>query len=99
MRMPPPTTKDVTLETVMATLPNFHQASLQMSIVWQLGRRQPVMVRGWGGGCPEGFQEGAAATSEAREGPGLSAAFLSPPRWLWASTRRNIFQVPDPRLC
>nr|XP_025720067.1 arachidonate 15-lipoxygenase isoform X2 [Callorhinus ursinus] len=44
MRMPPPTTKDATLETVMATLPNFHQASLQMSIVWQLGRRQPVMV-------------------------------------------------------
>nr|DAZ89676.1 TPA_exp: arachidonate 15-lipoxygenase [Paradoxurus hermaphroditus] len=44
MRLPPPTTKDVTLETVMATLPNFHQASLQMSITWQLGRRQPVMV-------------------------------------------------------
>ncbi|XP_004684758.1 PREDICTED: arachidonate 15-lipoxygenase [Condylura cristata] len=44
MRMPPPTTKDVTLETVMATLPNFHQASLQMSITWQLGRRQPIMV-------------------------------------------------------
>ncbi|XP_038392520.1 polyunsaturated fatty acid lipoxygenase ALOX15 [Canis lupus familiaris] len=44
MRLPPPTTKDVTLETVMATLPNCHQASLQMSITWQLGRRQPVMV-------------------------------------------------------
>ncbi|PNJ22700.1 ALOX15 isoform 5 [Pongo abelii] len=44
MRLPPPTTKDATLETVMATLPNFHQASLQMSITWQLGRRQPVMV-------------------------------------------------------
>ncbi|KAG8506229.1 Arachidonate 15-lipoxygenase, partial [Galemys pyrenaicus] len=44
MRMPPPTTKDATLETVMATLPNFHQASLQMSITWQLGRRQPIMV-------------------------------------------------------
>lgn len=44
MRRPPPTTKDVTLETVMATLPNFHQASLQMSITWQLGRRQPVFV-------------------------------------------------------
>ncbi|XP_053426377.1 polyunsaturated fatty acid lipoxygenase ALOX15 isoform X2 [Nycticebus coucang] len=44
MRLPPPTTKDATLETVMATLPNFHQASLQMSVVWQLGRRQPVMV-------------------------------------------------------
>ncbi|XP_066219380.1 polyunsaturated fatty acid lipoxygenase ALOX15-like [Saccopteryx leptura] len=44
MRLPPPTTKDATLETVMATLPNFHQASLQMSIIWQLGRSQPVMV-------------------------------------------------------
>ncbi|XP_066119004.1 polyunsaturated fatty acid lipoxygenase ALOX15-like [Saccopteryx bilineata] len=44
MRQPPPTTKDATLETVMATLPNVHQASLQMSITWQLGRRQPVMV-------------------------------------------------------
>lgn len=44
MRLPPPTTKDATLETVMATLPNVHQSSLQMSITWQLGRRQPVMV-------------------------------------------------------
>ncbi|XP_032287820.1 polyunsaturated fatty acid lipoxygenase ALOX15 [Halichoerus grypus] len=44
MRMPPPTTKDATLGTVMATLPNFHQASLQMSVVWQLGHRQPMMV-------------------------------------------------------
>uniref|UniRef100_G1Q041 Arachidonate 15-lipoxygenase n=1 Tax=Myotis lucifugus TaxID=59463 RepID=G1Q041_MYOLU len=44
MRLPPPTTKDVTLEMVMATLPNFHQASLQMSMTWQLGRRQPVSV-------------------------------------------------------
>ncbi|KAM6164555.1 polyunsaturated fatty acid lipoxygenase ALOX15 [Rhynchocyon petersi] len=44
MRLPPPTTKDATMETIMATLPNFHQASLQMSITWQLGRRQPFMV-------------------------------------------------------
>nr|DAZ89671.1 TPA_exp: arachidonate 15-lipoxygenase [Tamandua tetradactyla] len=44
MRLPPPTTKDVTLEMVMATLPNFHLASLQMSIIWHLGRRQTVMV-------------------------------------------------------
>uniref|UniRef100_A0A8C6C679 Arachidonate 15-lipoxygenase n=1 Tax=Monodon monoceros TaxID=40151 RepID=A0A8C6C679_MONMO len=44
MRLPLPTTKDVTLETAMATLPNFHQASLQMSITWQLGRRQSIMV-------------------------------------------------------
>ncbi|KAM7067816.1 polyunsaturated fatty acid lipoxygenase ALOX15 [Molossus nigricans] len=44
MRQPPPTTKDVELHTVMATLPNFHQASLQMSVTWQLGRRQPIFV-------------------------------------------------------
>lgn len=44
MRIAPPTTKDATLKTVMDTLPNFHQASLQMSITWQLGRRQPIMV-------------------------------------------------------
>ncbi|XP_043855258.1 LOW QUALITY PROTEIN: polyunsaturated fatty acid lipoxygenase ALOX15-like [Dromiciops gliroides] len=44
MRMPPPSTKDVTLEMVMATLPNVHQASLQMSLTWQLGRAQPNMV-------------------------------------------------------
>ncbi|XP_054431605.1 polyunsaturated fatty acid lipoxygenase ALOX15 [Pteronotus mesoamericanus] len=44
MRQPPPTTKDVTMETVMATLPNFHQASRQTFITWVLGRRQPVMV-------------------------------------------------------
>ncbi|XP_068919252.1 polyunsaturated fatty acid lipoxygenase ALOX15-like [Petaurus breviceps papuanus] len=44
MRMPPPSGKDVTLEMVMATLPNVHQASLQMSLTWQLGRTQPNMV-------------------------------------------------------
>ncbi|XP_036622736.1 polyunsaturated fatty acid lipoxygenase ALOX12-like isoform X1 [Trichosurus vulpecula] len=44
MRQPPPTTKDVTLEMVMATLPNVHQACLQMTIVWHLGRFQPDMV-------------------------------------------------------
>ncbi|KAM9597009.1 LOW QUALITY PROTEIN: polyunsaturated fatty acid lipoxygenase ALOX15 [Trichechus inunguis] len=42
--LPPPTTKDATLETVMATLPSFHQVSLQMSITWQMGRYQPIMV-------------------------------------------------------
>lgn len=71
MRMPPPTTKDVTLKTLMATLPNFHQASLQMSIVWQLGRRQPLMVRV---GRPGGSQEGAAAARPVAllaEGPRL----------------------------
>uniref|UniRef100_A0A4X2K148 Arachidonate 15-lipoxygenase n=1 Tax=Vombatus ursinus TaxID=29139 RepID=A0A4X2K148_VOMUR len=44
MRMPPPSGKDVTLEMVMATVPNVHQASLQMSLTWQLGRTQPDMV-------------------------------------------------------
>ncbi|XP_043861347.1 polyunsaturated fatty acid lipoxygenase ALOX12-like isoform X1 [Dromiciops gliroides] len=44
MRQPPPTTKDVTLEMVMATLPNVHQACLQITISWHLGRFQPDMV-------------------------------------------------------
>lgn len=52
MRLPPPTTKDATMETVMATLPTVNQATLQMSIIWQLGRRQPIMVRTR---CPEGL--------------------------------------------
>ncbi|KAM8999472.1 arachidonate 12-lipoxygenase, 12S-type isoform X1 [Sarcophilus harrisii] len=44
MRQPPPTTKDVTLEMVMATMPNVHQACIQMTISWHLGRFQPDMV-------------------------------------------------------
>lgn len=47
MRMPPPTTKeDVTMATVMGSLPDVQQACLQMAISWHLGRRQPDMVRG-----------------------------------------------------
>ncbi|XP_017522496.2 polyunsaturated fatty acid lipoxygenase ALOX12 isoform X1 [Manis javanica] len=45
MRMPPPTTKeDVTIATVMGSLPDIRQACLQMTITWHLGRRQPDMV-------------------------------------------------------
>ncbi|XP_045425967.1 polyunsaturated fatty acid lipoxygenase ALOX12 isoform X3 [Lemur catta] len=45
MRMPPPTTKeDVTMATVMGSLPDIRQACLQMTITWHLGRRQPDMV-------------------------------------------------------
>lgn len=45
MRMPPPTTKeDVTMATVMGSLPDVQQACLQMAITWHLGRRQPDMV-------------------------------------------------------
>ncbi|XP_072860759.1 polyunsaturated fatty acid lipoxygenase ALOX12 isoform X3 [Chlorocebus sabaeus] len=45
MRMPPPTTKeDVTMATVMGSLPDVQQACLQMAISWHLGRRQPDMV-------------------------------------------------------
>ncbi|XP_027980907.1 arachidonate 12-lipoxygenase, 12S-type isoform X3 [Eumetopias jubatus] len=45
MRMPPPTTKeDVTMTTVMGSLPDVRQACLQMTITWHLGRRQPDMV-------------------------------------------------------
>ncbi|XP_006899145.1 PREDICTED: arachidonate 12-lipoxygenase, 12S-type [Elephantulus edwardii] len=45
MRMPPPTTKeDITMATVMESLPDVQQASLQMTITWHLGRKQPDMV-------------------------------------------------------
>ncbi|XP_056673655.1 polyunsaturated fatty acid lipoxygenase ALOX12-like [Monodelphis domestica] len=44
MRQPPPTTKDVTLGMVMATLPNVYQASLHMAVVWLLSRIQPNRV-------------------------------------------------------
>ncbi|XP_072796648.1 polyunsaturated fatty acid lipoxygenase ALOX12-like isoform X1 [Vicugna pacos] len=45
MRMPPPTTKeDVTMATVMGSLPDVQKACLQMAITWHLGRRQPDMV-------------------------------------------------------
>ncbi|XP_042526809.1 polyunsaturated fatty acid lipoxygenase ALOX15-like [Dipodomys spectabilis] len=44
MRLPPPTTKDATMETLMDTLPNPFLASLQMTIIWHLGRPQCVMV-------------------------------------------------------
>ncbi|XP_055450289.1 polyunsaturated fatty acid lipoxygenase ALOX15 [Psammomys obesus] len=44
MRLPPPTTKGATMEKLMATLPNPNQSTLQINIVWLLGRRQAVMV-------------------------------------------------------
>ncbi|KAB1265533.1 Arachidonate 12-lipoxygenase; 12S-type [Camelus dromedarius] len=45
MRMPPPTTKeDVTMATVMGSLPDVQKACLQMAITWHLGRHQPDMV-------------------------------------------------------
>ncbi|XP_049630641.1 polyunsaturated fatty acid lipoxygenase ALOX12-like [Suncus etruscus] len=45
MRMPPPTTKeDITMATVMGSLPDIQQSCLQMTIVWHLGRRQPDMI-------------------------------------------------------
>jgi arachidonate 12-lipoxygenase len=55
--MPPPTSKDdVTMETVMGSLPDVQKACLQMTITWHLGRLQPDMVsndhgvgsNGWG---------------------------------------------------
>ncbi|VCX38500.1 unnamed protein product, partial [Gulo gulo] len=47
MRMPPPTSKEeITMATVMGSLPDIRQACLQMTITWHLGRRQPDMVRG-----------------------------------------------------
>lgn len=45
MRRPPPTDKDaVTMEMIMATLPDISQSCIQMAITWHLGRAQPDAV-------------------------------------------------------
>lgn len=45
MRMPPPTTKeDVTMATVMGSLPNVSQSCIQMATTWLLSRPQSDMV-------------------------------------------------------
>lgn len=47
MRMPPPTTKeDVTMATVMGSLPDVRQSCLQMFFVRTVGQQQSGMVRG-----------------------------------------------------
>lgn len=44
MREPPPKDKDVTMEMIMATLPDVSQSCVQMAITWHLGRAQPDAV-------------------------------------------------------
>lgn len=45
MRHPPPTDKDaVTMEMIMATLPDVSQSCVQMAITWHLGRAQPDAI-------------------------------------------------------
>ncbi|KAM3842354.1 polyunsaturated fatty acid lipoxygenase ALOX12-like, partial [Diretmus argenteus] len=45
MREPPPTDKDaVTMEMIMATLPDVSQSCVEMAITWHLGRLQPDAV-------------------------------------------------------
>uniref|UniRef100_A0A4W6DK69 Arachidonate 12-lipoxygenase n=1 Tax=Lates calcarifer TaxID=8187 RepID=A0A4W6DK69_LATCA len=45
MRQPPPTDKDaVTMEMIMATLPDVSQSCVQMAITWHLGRAQPDAI-------------------------------------------------------
>lgn len=45
MRQPPPKDKDgVTMEMIMATLPDISQSCMQMAITWHLGRAQPDAV-------------------------------------------------------
>ncbi|XP_049642419.1 polyunsaturated fatty acid lipoxygenase ALOX12-like [Suncus etruscus] len=45
MRMPPPTTKeDVTMATIMGSLPDVQKSCIEMTILWHLGRRQPDMI-------------------------------------------------------
>ncbi|XP_041840773.1 arachidonate 12-lipoxygenase, 12S-type [Melanotaenia boesemani] len=45
MRLPPPSDKDaVTMEMIMATLPDVSQSCVQMAITWHLGRAQPDAI-------------------------------------------------------
>lgn len=44
MRQPPPKDKDVTMDMIMATLPDVSQSCVQMAITWHLGRAQPDAV-------------------------------------------------------
>ncbi|XP_014268461.3 arachidonate 12-lipoxygenase, 12S-type isoform X2 [Maylandia zebra] len=45
MRQPPPTDKDaVTMDMIMATLPDVSQSCVQMAITWHLGRAQPDAI-------------------------------------------------------
>ncbi|KAM5273710.1 LOW QUALITY PROTEIN: polyunsaturated fatty acid lipoxygenase ALOX15-like [Ctenodactylus gundi] len=44
MGLPPPSTKDATMETLMASMPDIKRATLQVAIIKHLGRPQPVMV-------------------------------------------------------
>lgn len=45
MRLPPPADKDlVTMEMIMASLPDISQSCVQMAITWHLGRAQPDAI-------------------------------------------------------
>ncbi|XP_069033964.1 arachidonate 12-lipoxygenase, 12S-type isoform X2 [Embiotoca jacksoni] len=60
MRQPPPTDKDaVTMEMIMATLPDVSQSCVQMAITWHLGRAQPDAIL-LGQYTDEHFSEGRA---------------------------------------
>lgn len=60
MRHPPPTDKDsITMEMIMATLPDVSQSCVQMAITWHLGRAQPDAIP-LGQYTEEHFTEGQA---------------------------------------
>uniref|UniRef100_UPI0037E92A65 arachidonate 12-lipoxygenase, 12S-type n=1 Tax=Semicossyphus pulcher TaxID=241346 RepID=UPI0037E92A65 len=60
MRQPPPTDKDaVTMEMIMASLPDVSQSCVQMAITWHLGRAQPDAIP-LGQYTEEHFTEGRA---------------------------------------
>ncbi|XP_070710645.1 arachidonate 12-lipoxygenase, 12S-type [Pempheris klunzingeri] len=60
MRHPPPKDKDaVTMEMIMATLPDVSQSCVQMAITWHLGRAQPDAIP-LGKYTEEHFTEGRA---------------------------------------
>uniref|UniRef100_A0A7N6BJA2 Arachidonate 12-lipoxygenase n=1 Tax=Anabas testudineus TaxID=64144 RepID=A0A7N6BJA2_ANATE len=60
MRQPPPTDKEaVTMDMIMATLPDVSQSCVQMAITWHLGRAQPDAIP-LGQYTEEHFSEGQA---------------------------------------
>ncbi|XP_054457768.1 arachidonate 12-lipoxygenase, 12S-type [Anoplopoma fimbria] len=96
MRHPPPTDKDaVTMEMIMASLPDVSQSCVQMAITWHLGRAQPDAIP-LGQYTEEYFSEGRAQELIDRfraelkeiekhivsqnEGRGLQYLFLLPSR-------------------
>uniref|UniRef100_A0A3P9L0L2 Arachidonate 12-lipoxygenase n=1 Tax=Oryzias latipes TaxID=8090 RepID=A0A3P9L0L2_ORYLA len=93
MRLPPPTDKDtVTMEMIMATLPDVSQSCVQMAITWHLGRAQPDAVSVWLVSLKTLFQSFIQQDENIKKKKKkflfLAASWLFC-RFLWVSTRSS----------